>query len=413
VADRKTFVIVGAGMAGAKAAETLREEGFDGRIVMVGEEHEAPYERPPLSKGYLMGEAEREEARVHDAGYYEQHDIELMQGASVTRLRPDEHAVELADGVSLSYDRLLLATGAEPRRLPIEGADLDGVRVLRTLPHSEALRSAFEGGARTVVIGGGWIGCEVAAAGRHHGGEVTLLESAATPLYGVLGPEIGEFFAEAHRAHDVRLITEAKVEAFEGEGGRVRAVRLAGGERLECDLVVVGVGVAPRTALAEAAGLDVDDGVVVDELLRTSVPDVFAAGDVANSLRPRYGRHVRVEHWANALDQGPAAARGMLGGTEPFDALPFFFSDQYDIGMEYVGLHDPADRVIVRRKGDENQLVAIWIGQDGRVSAGMHVNDWDATELLKGLIGQSVDPGRFEDDSLPLAELVPAQPRQT
>jgi 3-phenylpropionate/trans-cinnamate dioxygenase ferredoxin reductase subunit len=407
VADRKTFVIVGAGMAGAKAAETLREEGFDGRIVMIGAEAEAPYERPPLSKGYLLGDAARDEARVHEAGYYEAQDIELMEGESVARLRPDDHEVELAGGGTLSYDRALIATGAEPRRLPIEGADLDGVRVLRTLPDSEALRTAFEQGAPVVVIGGGWIGCEVTAAARHYGADATLLESAPTLLHGVLGPELGEFFGEVHRSHGVRLITDARVDAIEGSGGSARAVRLAGGERIECELVVLGVGVTPRTALAEAAGLSIDDGIVADELLRTSAPDVFAAGDVANALRPRYGRRIRVEHWANALEQGPAAARAMLGGSQPFDELPYFFTDQYDIGMEYVGLHDPSDRLILRRKPDENQLVALWIGSDGRVSAGMHVNDWDAIEPLKGLVGQTVDAARLEDESLPLAELAP------
>ena len=406
MADDRTFVIVGGGMAGAKAAETLREEGFEGRVVIVGQEDDAPYERPPLSKGYLLGEAARDDARVHEAGYYEEHDIELLQGTSVSRLLPGEHKIELAGGATLGYDKLLLATGAEPRRLDVEGANLDGVHVLRTYADSEALRAAFAPGARVVVIGGGWIGCEVAAAARHHGAEVTLLEAAPTPLYAVLGPEVGGFFGDVHRSHDVRLVTEAKLEAIEGDG-RVSAVRLGGGERLECDIVVLGVGVAPRTALAEDAGIAIDNGVVVDELLRTSAADVYAAGDVANSLRPRYGRHVRVEHWANALEQGPAAARSMLGGADPFDELPYFFSDQYDVGMEYVGLHSPSDRVIVRRKPEEQQLVALWLGDGGRITAGMHVNDWDAIEPLKALVGagEAIAADRLEDQDVPLAEL--------
>ena len=398
-----TFLIVGAGMAGAKAAETLREEGFDGRIVMAGAEADAPYERPPLSKDYLLGNAERDASRVHDAGFYEQHDIEHLPSTTVARLVPGDHRVELADGQSIAYDRALIATGAEPRRLPLDGADLDGVRVLRTLADSEALRAAFERKVPVAIIGAGWIGCEVAAAARTYGSEVTLLEAAPTPLHAVLGPELGEFFAGVHRDHGVRLMTGAELEAIEAEG-----LRLAGGERIECGLVVMAVGVAPRTRLAEDAGLKVDNGIVVDEHLRTSAADVYAAGDVANSLRPRYGRHVRVEHWANALEQGPAAARAMLGSSDAFDELPYFFTDQYDVGMEYTGLHDPsADRVIMRRNPDENQLVAVWIDGDGRVSAGMHVNDWDAIDPLKALVGTEADAERLADDSVPLAELAP------
>jgi len=408
MADRSTFVIVGAGMAGAKAAQTLREEGFDGRIVMAGEEPDPPYERPPLSKDYLLGNAERDASRVHDAGFYEEHDIELLKSTAVARVVPDDHRVELADGQRIGYDRLLIATGAEPHRLPIPGADLEGVRVLRTLGDSEALRSAFEQKVPVAIIGAGWIGCEVTAAARTHGSEATLLEAAPTPLYGVLGKEVGEFFAGVHRDHGVRVITEAKVEAIEGDGS-VSAVRLAGGEGIECGLVLIAVGVAPRTRLAEDAGLEVDNGIVVDEHLRASAADVYAAGDVANSLRPRYGRHVRVEHWANALEQGPAAARAMLGSTDAFDEQPYFFTDQYDVGMEYVGLHDPAsDRLVLRRKPQENQLVALWIGGDGRITAGMHVNDWDAIEPLKALVGTEADAARLEDDSVPLAELAPS-----
>jgi len=401
-----SVVIVGGGLAGAKAAEALREEGFDGRIVMAGEEADAPYERPPLSKDYLLGNAERDASRVHEAGFYEQHDIEHLPSTTVARLVPGDHRAELADGQSIAYDRALIATGAEPRRLPLDGADLDGVRVLRTLADSEALRAAFEQHVPVAIVGAGWIGCEVAAAARTHGSEVTLLEAAPTPLYGVLGPELGEFFAGVHREHGVRVLTGAKVEAIEGDGS-VRGVRLGGGELIECGLVLFGVGVAPRTRLAEDAGLKVDNGIVVDEHLRTSAADVYAAGDVANSLRPRYGRHVRVEHWANALEQGPAAARAMLGSSDAFDEVPYFFTDQYDVGMEYTGLHDPsADRVILRRNPDENQLVAVWIDGDGRVSAGMHVNDWDAIDPLKALVGTEADAERLADDSVPLAELV-------
>jgi 3-phenylpropionate/trans-cinnamate dioxygenase ferredoxin reductase component len=392
VAEARTFLIIGAGMAGAKAAETLRQEGFAGRIVMLGSEAEPPYERPPLSKGYLLGDEPREGSRVHDEGFYEEHSIELETGVTVARLLIGEHKAELEGGRTVGYDRVLLATGAAPRRLPLPGAELEGVHVLRSLADSDALRAAFATRVPVAIIGAGWIGCEVAAAARHHGADVTLLESASQPLERVLGAELGGFFAGVHRDKGVNLVTGAKVEAIEGSGG-VEAVRLGGGERVGCGIVVMGVGVAPRTALAEQAGLDVDDGVVVDEHLAASDPDVFAAGDVASSFRPRYGRHVRVEHWANALEQGPAAARAMLGGTDPYDDAPYFFSDQYDVGMEYVGLHSPSDRVVISGRPEERVLQAHWLDGDGRVTAGMHVNDWDAIEPIKARVGTVVAPG--------------------
>jgi 3-phenylpropionate/trans-cinnamate dioxygenase ferredoxin reductase subunit len=391
VADGRTFLIIGAGMAGAKAAEALREQGFDGRIVMLGSEPEPPYERPPLSKGYLLGDEPREGSRVHDEGYYDEHAIELETGVTVTRLLVGEHKAELVSGRIVEYDRALLATGAAPRSLPLPGADLEGVHELRTLADSDVLRAAFEAKTAVAIIGAGWIGCEVAAAARKHGAEVTLLESASQPLEGVLGTELGAFFAQLHRDNGVNLLTGAKVESIEGSGS-VQAVRLGDGDRIRCGIVVMGVGVAPRTALAEEAGLGVSDGVVVDEHLTTSDPDVFAAGDVASCLRPRYGRHVRVEHWANALEQGPAAARAMLGGTDPFDEAPYFFSDQYDVGMEYVGLHSPSDRVVISGKPEERVLQAHGLDGDGRVTAGMHVNDWDAIEPIKARVGTVVDP---------------------
>jgi 3-phenylpropionate/trans-cinnamate dioxygenase ferredoxin reductase component len=412
VADRKTFVIVGAAMAGAKAAETLREEGFDGRIVLAGAERERPYERPPLSKSYLLGDSPREEAHVHPDGFYRDHDIELEQGTAVTALDADAHTVALEDGRTVSFDRLLIATGAVPRKPPIDGTELDGVHVLRTLADADALRARLARGGALAVIGAGWIGCEVAAAARSFGPEVTLVEQAATPLEGVLGPRLGGFFGDVHRERGVRLETRARVKRIEGRS-RVEGVLLADGTRIACDTVVLGVGVKPETRLAEAAGLLVDNGILADEHLRTSHPDVFAAGDVATAWRPRYGRHVRVEHWANALEQGPAAARAMLGATEPFDALPFFFSDQYDVGMEYVGLHSATDRLVLRGRPDERRLHAFWCAPDGRVTAGMHVNEWDSIEAIKRLVGSGaeVDPERLADEGEPLDEIAGAGQR--
>jgi 3-phenylpropionate/trans-cinnamate dioxygenase ferredoxin reductase subunit len=406
VADRRTFLIVGAGMAGAKAAETLREEGFDGRIVLVGADPERPYERPPLTKGYLLGDSPRDEAFVHPPTFYAEHDVELEAGTEVTALDLGARSATLGDGRTLGFDRLLLATGAVPRVPPIAGTELDGVHVLRTLAHSDALRERLAEGANVAVIGAGWIGCEVAAAARTRGAEVTLIEQTATPLEGVLGPELGGFFADVHARHGVHLEMGARVERIEGSG-RVEAVTLQGGTRIACDTVVIGVGVAPETRLAEAAGLEVENGIAADEHLRTGHADVFVAGDAANALRPRYGRRVRVEHWANALEQGPAAARSMLGGSDPFDELPYFFTDQYDVGMEYVGLHAPGDRVVIRGEPADRALHAFWLDGAGRLTAAMHVNEWDATEHLKRLVGAAAapDPQRLADPEQPLDAL--------
>jgi 3-phenylpropionate/trans-cinnamate dioxygenase ferredoxin reductase subunit len=383
-----TFVIVGAGLAGAKAAQTLREEGFDGRLVLIGEERELPYERPPLSKQYLLGEAPRDDAHVHSREFYAQQQIELLTGVAATELDVVEHRVALSDGRTLSYDRLLLATGAAPRRPPIPGIDAPHVHTLRTLADADALRGAFAGGGTVAVIGAGWIGCEVAAAARTLGAEVTLIEQAGTPLAAVLGHELGALFADLHRAHGVDLRTNARVDAITDDG-----VRLADGTTVAAATVVVGVGVAPVTSLAVAAGLDVEDGIRVDEHLRTSALDVFAAGDVANAFHPRYGGHVRVEHWANALHQGPAAAHSMLGREEPYARLPYFFSDQFELGMEYIGRHDAGDELVIRRGGEELQLRAYWSGPDGRLTAAMHINDWGAIEELERALadGATVD----------------------
>jgi 3-phenylpropionate/trans-cinnamate dioxygenase ferredoxin reductase subunit len=374
--SEETFVIVGAGLAGAKAAETLREDGFGGRVVLVGEEQELPYERPPLSKQYLAGEAERDVAHVHPREFYAEQRIELRAGVAATALDTAAHRLALADGRTLSYDRLLIATGATPRRPPIDG--IERARTLRTLPDADALRAAFGTGGPVAVVGAGWIGCEVA-----------LIEQSATPLEAVLGTELGTLFADLHRSHGVDLRTGAGVAAIDAD-----RVRLTDGSEIACETVVVGVGVQPDTRLATSAGLDIDNGILVDEHLRTSAADVFAAGDVANAVHPHYGRRVRVEHWANALNQGPAAARSMLGGGEPYAKLPYFFSDQYELGMEYIGLHGPADRLVIRRDGDDLALRALWLDAGNRVTAGLHVNEWDTNEAIERLIesGDAVEP---------------------
>ncbi len=398
------FVVVGAGLAGAKAAETLREEGFDGPVVLVGAEPEPPYERPPLSKQYLLGRADRDSAFVHDAGWYAEHDVELRTGVRATRLDPAAHRLTLDTGEELGYARLLLATGASPRRLPVPGADLDGVRYLRTLADADRLRTDLAGGGRrVVVVGAGWIGLEVAAAARSHGNTVTVVEPQPTPLHAVLGAEMGRVFARLHRDHGVELLTDTVVREIRGSGGRATTVVTDGHAGLPADLVVVGVGVVPDSRLAAAAGLEVDNGVVVDEALRSSAPDVHAAGDVAAAFHPLYGRHVRVEHWANALHQGPAAARSMLGQEVVFDRVPYFFTDQYELGMEYSGLAGPGDTVVCRGDPDGGAFIAFWTA-DGRVTAGMNVDVWDVTAPIQQLIRsrRQVQPARLADPDTPL-----------
>jgi 3-phenylpropionate/trans-cinnamate dioxygenase ferredoxin reductase subunit len=401
----RTFVIVGAGMAGGKAAETLREEGFDGRIVLLGAEAERPYERPPLSKDYLRGESERNGIYLQeDPSWYDEHAVELRTGTRVESLDLGGRAVVLDGGERVDYDALLLTTGAEPRRIGVPGVDLDGVHVLRSVEDSDALRAVLDGGGRLAVIGAGWIGCEVAASARQRGLEVTVIEPLSVPLERVLGPELGAFYRDVHLDHGVDLRLGDGLEAIEG-AGRVERVRTTDGVNVECDAVLAAIGVAPRTALADGV-LGVDNGILVDEGLRASADGVFAAGDVANQDHPVLGR-LRVEHWANALEQGPAAARAMLGQEVSYDRVPYFFSDQYDVGMEYAGHSRPEDEVVFRGDPATREFIAFWV-RDGRVTAGMNVNVWDVNEQIQALVreGATVDQERLRDPDLALDELV-------
>ena len=405
--SEQTFVVVGGGLAGAKAVESLRDQGFDGRLVLIGAEPHLPYERPPLSKGYLQGKSTIEDAVVHDQAWYDEHDIELRLGREATGLDVVGHTVALGDEL-ITYDKLLLATGSQPRLLNLPGADLDGVLTLRTVEDSDRLRAAFDGAARVVFIGGGWIGLEVAAAARQAGAEVTVLEALPLPLVRVLGDEMAGVFADLHREHGVDLrtgVTVEEIEAADGTG-HVGAVRLGDGTRIPATVVVVGIGAAPDVTLAEDAGLEVDNGVLVDAGGRTSDPDVFAAGDIAHAEHPVLGRRIRVEHWANALNQPATVATAMLGGDASYDNLPYFYTDQYDLGMEYVGLGAPDDEVVVRGDRDGREFVAFWL-RDGRVTAGMAVNIWDVLDDVKALIlsGNRVDPDRLADARVPLTEL--------
>ncbi|MFJ3830144.1 NAD(P)/FAD-dependent oxidoreductase [Streptomyces sp. NPDC090046] len=404
------YVIVGAGLGGAKAAQTLREEGYDGPLVLIGAEQERPYERPPLSKGYLLGTQEREAVYVHPQQWYSEHDVDLRLGATATALDTAARRVTLADGRRVEYSRLLLTTGSSPRRLPVPGADLDGVLYLRRLADSDRLKAAFRPGATVVVIGAGWIGLETAAAARAAGCEVVVLESAELPLLRVLGREVAQVFADLHRDHGVDLRFGVQITAITGDDGTTDGILLGDGTRIAADTVVVGVGITPNTGLAEDAGLTVDNGIVTDQHLRTSVPDVYAAGDVANAHHPFLGRRIRVEHWANALNQPQAAARAMLGRDAAYDRLPYFFTDQYDLGMEYTGYVEPGgyDRVVFRGSTATREFIAFWLS-GGRVLAGMNVNVWDVTEPIQALIRSraAIDPARLADPQVPLESLLP------
>jgi len=406
----KTFVVVGASLAGAKAAAELRERGFDGRVVLVGAESERPYERPPLSKDYLQGKSERDKAYVHEQDFYGQQEIELRLGAVAESIDPQASKVTLAGGEELAYDSLLLTTGAEPRRISVPGADLDGVHYLRTFSDCDALRERLGAGSGHVaVVGAGWIGSEFAASARGAGLEVTVIDPLMVPNERIFGAEIGEFYRDVHLRNGVEMVLEDGVEALEGDGA-VSAVRTSKGRRIECDFAVIGVGAVPRTSLAEAAGLTVENGVQVDAAFKTSAPNVFAAGDVANAWHPFYERHVRVEHWANALNQGPAAARSMLGDAVSYDRIPYFFSDQYDVGMEYSGYATDWDEVVFRGDRDSGEFVAFWLA-DRRVVGGMNVNVWDVNAHVQALIRsrQQVDAGALRDTDTPLESLA-AQP---
>src|SRR3954449_8118685 len=398
----QTFVIVGASLTGAKAAETLRSEGFDGRVVLVGAEPERPYERPPLSKDYLRGEVGREKVYVHEESFYAEHDIELRLGRTATDLDLGLQQLTLRHGERLRYDRLLLATGSEPRHLPIPGGSLDGVLYLRSVEDSDALRERLDRGGSIVVIGAGWIGAEVAASARQRGLEVTVLDPMTVPLERVLGTEVGAIYRDVHADHGVRMLLGTGVEAFEGATA-VERVRTSDGRELQCDFVVVGVGVRPRTELAVQAGIGVDNGILVDDRLQTETPGVFAAGDVANAQHPFYGEPIRVEHWANALHQGPLAARAMLGQGDAYDRLPYFFSDQYDVGMEYAGFARSWDRVVFRGDPASREFIAFWIADD-RVVAGMNVNVWDVNDSIQRLISErvAIDDRRLADPDIAL-----------
>ncbi|MCX2925542.1 NAD(P)/FAD-dependent oxidoreductase [Streptomyces sp. NEAU-W12] len=414
----QTFVIVGGGLAGAKAAETLRTEGFTGRVLLICDERDHPYERPPLSKGFLLGKEERDGVFVHEPAWYARHAVELHLGQTVDAVDRAAKTVRFGeDGTTVHYDKLLLANGSEPRRLDIPGTDLAGVHHLRRLAHAERLKGVLASLGRDnghlVIAGAGWIGLEVAAAAREYGAEVTVVHRGPTPLHSVLGPELGQLFADLHSEHGVRFHFGATLTGITGQDGVVLAARTDDGEEHPAHAVLAAIGAAPRTGLARAAGLDLADpadggGIRVDERLRTSDPDIHAAGDVASFPHALFGTRLRVEHWANALNGGPAAARAMLGREVTYDRVPYFFSDQYDLGMEYSGWAPPGsyDQVVIRGDAGKREFVAFWV-KEGRVLAGMNVNVWDVTAPIQRLITSRtlVDTDSLANPRVPLESL--------
>jgi 3-phenylpropionate/trans-cinnamate dioxygenase ferredoxin reductase subunit len=402
------FVIVGGGVAAARAVEGIREAGAEGPIVIVSAEEQLPYEKPPLSKGTLAGDDPLDSAILHPQEWYDERGVTLRLGQRVAALDPAAHAVTLGDDTTLPYDRLLLATGSSARRLDVPGADLTNVLSLRSMAESAALRERLVAGGRVVLIGAGWIGLEVAAAARTHGCEVTVIEPQPTPLYGVLGPELGGWFTRLHESHGVTFRFDDGVTALEGDGA-VSAVVTKGGDRLEADTVVVGVGITPNVELALAAGLDVDNGILCSATLQTSAPDVFAAGDVANWFNPTLGERIRVDHWANANDGGYAAGQAMGGVDVSYGPVPFFFSDQYDVGLEYAGFvpRGVSAEVVFRGDPDSGEFMAFWLA-DKRVLAGMHVNVWDTIDDVQALIRSKaeVDAHDVSDPGISLSDLL-------
>jgi 3-phenylpropionate/trans-cinnamate dioxygenase ferredoxin reductase component len=409
MANSTTFVIIGGGLAGAKAAEALRDNDFDGHVILFAEEQHLPYERPPLSKEYLAGKKSLSDFTVHNSDWYRDHDVDLRLGSRVTSLDPAAHTVGLPDGTTVAYAKLLLATGSASRRPPIPGSDADGVHYLRTYDDAAALNSVLTEGSSLAVVGAGWIGLEVAAGARQRGVNVTVVETAKQPLLAALGETVGEVFANLHRDNGVDLRLEAQVEEITTAQGQATGLKMRDGSTVAADAVLVAVGAKPNVELAEHAGLSMGDGgVLVDASLRTSDPDIYAVGDIAAAEHPLFGCRIRTEHWANALKQPAVATAGMLGKSGEYAELPYFFTDQYDLGMEYVGHAPDFERVVFRGDVSAREFVAFWLDGDDRVLAGMNVNIWDVLDDVKSLIRSKapVDVDKLSDPRSALADLL-------
>jgi 3-phenylpropionate/trans-cinnamate dioxygenase ferredoxin reductase subunit len=411
---QQQFVIVGANLAGGIAAITLREEGFDGEIVLIGAEPYPPYERPPLSKEYLQGKKPFEEALLKPDSFYVDHNIHTQFGVRATRIDTREQVVELEDGDRVPYHKVLVTTGVRNRRLRVPGADLEGIYELRTVADSDRIRVESRGGQRAVIAGMGFIGCEVAASLRYHGVDVTVVEFFKTPLFRVLGEQVGRVFEAFHREQGVQMFFEESVAAFEGTR-RVRRVVTSTGRRLECDFVVVGVGVEPVTDIVAGSGVKIENGIVVDEYCQTNVEGIYAAGDVANHFHPVFGRLIRVEHWQNAIHQGRAAARSMLGKREPYEDVHWFWSDQYVYNVQYAGFHSGWDDLVVRGSLEQRNCVVFYM-QEQRIAAAIAFNRGRDVQRVMPLIKArvQVDPATLRDENVDLRSLMPgAKPMRT
>ncbi|MCZ4542517.1 FAD-dependent oxidoreductase [Rhodococcus erythropolis] len=409
MSTNRRFVIVGGGLAGAKIAEALRDRDFDGEITVLSEEDHLPYERPPLSKEFFAGKKTLPEFTVHDGEWFRDHRVDLRPGTTATAIDPAAHTVSLPDGSTISYDKLALATGSRSRRLDIPGSDAEGVHYVRTVDQAAALLRTLAADKKLVVIGAGWIGLEIAASARGFDVDVTVLEHAGLPLESTLGPEMGEVFAALHRQNGVDLRTGTDVTAISVDGGHASGVTLIDGTVIPADAVLIAVGALPNTELASEAGIDVENGVLVDAGLQSSDPDVVAVGDIAAAQHPILNARIRVEHWANALNQPETAAETMLGRPAEYVRMPYFFTDQYDLGMEYAGHapHGGYSRVVTRGDVDKREFLAFWLDSANKVLAGMNVNIWDAGDAIKELVASSrpVDPERLADPEIPLAEV--------
>lgn len=403
------MVIIGGGLAGATAAHTLRSEGYTGQVTIVAEEPETPYQRPPLSKGFLAGKEGEDALLPYPASWYPEHNVTLRTNTAATAINPARHTVSLTDGSELSYAKLLIATGASPRVIPFPGVDLDGVHYFRSKADAVGMKELLSaGGHNLVMIGSGWIGMEIAATARELGNNVTLLGLEEVPLSIAIGNELGAVFAARHEEAGVKFVLPSSAAEIKGDGGHVTEVITTTGETLPADLVIVAVGVVPNSALAKEAGLEINNGIQVDSSLQTSDPDIFAAGDVANSLHPVTGAYARSEHWANAIASGKVAAKSMLGQAAVLDDIPYFYTDQFDLGMEYSGFGALAKdaKVVIRGSLQKREFIAFWV-LEGRVVAGMNVNVWDVQDGIKDLISsaRTVDAAKLADPQTPLGEL--------
>ncbi|KAB1643911.1 NAD(P)/FAD-dependent oxidoreductase [Gulosibacter chungangensis] len=392
-------VIVGGGLAAANTAETLRSLGYELPITIISEEPTLPYERPPLSKEFLLGKKEIDDAIAHDAAWYQHHNVTVVLGERVTEIDRSAHTVTLALGTVLPYDTLVLATGARSRTLP----DTEAQQLtLRRVEDAQYIREQIPHGGQAVIVGAGWIGLEVASSARQQGMEVTVIAPGKVPLGKIMGERIGEHFAELHRKHGVELKMETKVTGVLEKAGQITGLATSAGD-VQADRILIAIGAVPNTELAEAAGLEVDNGVVTDASLRTSDPDILAAGDVANAEHLTLGR-LRVEHWDNAIRQGKLAAQTIMGTGEQYDWQPYFFTDQFDLGMEYVGHADASAEVVVRGDMAAGEFIVFWLSE-GIVKAAMNVNIWDVNDDLRALIGRKIDRSGLENPDIPLTKL--------